>query len=417
MLEKVEKRQIYEQPPYPDVPYAEWRARINKARKLLKENDIGCLVLWGKENIRYFSGFQTIHSGLKSLQAAVSIIPAEGEAVLIVVEPMLGNAEGLGWTKDIRMYGVLRSHDLKAWDELPLDVASVVKELGYGNQKIGLEYGPLRDLFIPRPLEDIETLKNALSEATFVPGDKVIWGCRMIKSPLEVARIRKAVAGMTRIQSAVIEGFRPGMDEVDVMRIINHARADLEGTGWGDDTVFGVDFRCSNQRRRIIDAMAFEGAPITRSDSIHFNSATSYKGYYPDHCRVWQVGPITDKVKKAYELLWQAEDLAVAAIKPGVTPKDVYEAAYQPVREAGEFVVESCGHGIGLDGHEPPTLTPWNDSITLQEGMALSVEIWLPRIAGLPLLGIQDTAVVTEDGCEFIPSIDREIIQVSHPIL
>ena len=88
-------RRYYASPRFPDFPYSEWKARIARAQELMSENGVDCLVLWQKEDLRYFFGFMTIHWYLKSLQPAVGIIPAKGEPVIVVPKLFQGNAKRL----------------------------------------------------------------------------------------------------------------------------------------------------------------------------------------------------------------------------------------------------------------------------------------------------------------------------------
>jgi Xaa-Pro aminopeptidase len=70
-------------PKFPDVPHAEWKARIDKAKRLMKEQDIGLLMLWSRQNCRYFTGFTSIHWHVPSIQPLVALIPVDGDPVVI----------------------------------------------------------------------------------------------------------------------------------------------------------------------------------------------------------------------------------------------------------------------------------------------------------------------------------------------
>ena len=375
-------------------------------------NGADCLVIWERENNRYFFGFQTIHWFLKSLQPAVGIIPIDKEPILVVPDLFHGNGEGLCWVKDLRIQ--LNPHQPKSERGLPADVAEVIKEAGYGNKRIALGMGPLGCTWIPRPLNDIEAFKAALPDAKFVDGDKIIWGCRMKKSPLEIDRIRKSVNAVAAVEAAIVEGYRPGMTEVDLMRVINHARVEQEGMGLGDDAVSLAHFSACRDRASIIDLMALEGAPITKDYAIQFDGFCPYKGYVPDSCRIFQTGPVTDSIRKYYNVLFEAEDRAEALLRPGIRAKEVNEAMYQVVRDAGYKPMDMGGHGTGLTTHEPPSIDAWNEQI-IEEGMVLSIEPWFAIEDG-GIFGIQDTYVVTKTGCYKIEGFRRDIIQVAHPI-
>lgn len=416
MIQKV-GRTVYEHPRFPDYPYDEWRARIKKARDSMDKHGADCLVVWERENNRYFFGFQSIHWYVKSIQCAVGIIPLEGDPILIVPYLFLPTTEGITWVNDIR--GVPEAHQPNVQRGLPGDVADVIKEIGYGNKRIALETGPLGGMYIPRPVTDIDAFRAALPDAKFVNGDRIIWDCRMIKSPLEVDRIRKSVAATAAIQAAIVEGYRPGMTEVDVIKILYRAAAEQDGVGLGDDGFAYGHFVASAQKRGFADIMASEGAPITREHAIEYDCTFLYKGYSPDIARVWQVGPITDELRRIYATVFAAEDAAGDMLKPGVKANEVYEAMYKVVREAGYSPIDMGGHGTGLDLHEPPSIDALNEQV-IEDGMTLSIEPWF-LVGGEAygqgeLYGIQDTFVITDTGCYKIEGLDRNIIQVYHPI-
>jgi Xaa-Pro aminopeptidase len=406
---------FYEVPRFPDVPHIEWKTRNEKVQKLMAENDIDCLVLWSRENIRYFFGFMTIHWCMKTLQPAVGIIPVDGDPILIVPELFRGTAEGVCWVKDIRIHGdIQRTETQRA---LPKDVADIIKEIDCGNKNIALEMGTIGCMWIPRPLNDVETFKKALPKAKFVDGDQVIWGCRMIKSALEIDRITKSINMIAEIELAVVEGYRPGMSEVDVMKVINRARAEQVGNCTGDDVITFEHLICSSEKWPFADIKALEGAMITKDDAIQLAPVLPYKGYTPDNARRWQVGQVTKEQRKRYELLWEGQDNARSMLKPVVKAKEVYEALYKPIANLSspqEFTQSTHGgHGTGLDVQEPPSVSRWDETV-IQEGMVINLEPWLNQAKG-SYFGIGDTFVVTDKGCMKIEGLNRNIIQVFHP--
>ena len=414
MLKKT-ARTYYEVPRFPDVPNSEWKARIKRSQELMDQHGADCLVLWGQEDIRYFFGFISIHWYVKSLQPAVGIIPADGEPILIVPELFKGTAEGLCWVKDIRTQADTQRTEVQR--ELPESVANVLKEIDCGDKKIALEMGNLGCLWIPRPLNDIETFRKALPDATFVDGDRIIWGCRMIKSPLEIDRITQSINGITAVELAIVEGYRPGMTEVDLMKLINLARAEQGGNCIGDDAISAEHLICSSEKWPFADIKALEGATINKDDAIQFVSSFHYKGYTPDSTRRWQVGEVTKQIEERFELLWAGQDNVQAMLKPGVKAKEIYAAMYKPISDLTEPPVGfnqsgHGGHGVGLDHHEPPSIDAWNEMV-IQEGMVLSVETWINQERG-SFFGIGDIFVVTDTGCMKIEALNRQIIQVAH---
>ena len=104
-----------------------------------------------------------------------------------------------------------------------------------------------------------------------------------------------------------------------------------------------------------------------------------------------------------------SQDAAVDALHPGNTCADVDKAANKVIHDAGmkAFIRHHTGHGIGLQGHEPPYLDQGND-LPLEPGMVVSIE---PGIYELGYAGFRhsDTLVVTEDGCDWVTYYPRDI--------
>ncbi|MFC2062991.1 M24 family metallopeptidase [Chloroflexota bacterium] len=408
---------FYPKPNYPDVPFAELDARITKVQQLMAENNIECLVLWSDPNVRYFFGFESIHWRAASIQPAVGIIPNKGEPVLIMPEFFRGSAECQCWTRNI--LGQEDIHQPKAQRELPVEVANVIKELGYASKNIGLEMGPMGCMYIPRPLNDIKAFEGALGDAKFVDGDAVIWGCRMIKSPLEITRIRTAVNALAAIEAALVEEYRPGMTEIDLSIIVQRKAAELGNGYLGASIGLQGSFRAALNKEPMADIGVHEGATIGKGDYIFFDMDYSYKGYNPDSARIFQIGPVTKRMMELYELVWACEDKAEAILKPGIKANELWQEMYDPIRAAGLPVLDMGGHGKGL-GLEPPSIDAWCE-IPIEEGMVLSIEPWVyehfKMKGGDGKFGIQDQFAVTKKGCEKIEGLRRDIVQVSHPIL
>ncbi len=394
-----------------DVPYEEHRSRIRKAQKLMNEQQVDVLLLWSMQNCRYFGGFTSSHWDAPSIQPCVTIIPVEGEPVLVVPEFFRWSTEAQCWIRDIR--GQLDAHQVNATRDLPRDIAEVVKEMGCGKGNVALEMGRIGHTFIPRPYNDIKLLIDSLPDARFVDGDKIIWGCRMFKSPLEIDRLTRAADIHRQAFSAIIDDYRPGMTENDVLKIFM-ATAVQNGAEW----VSSGHIMCGDIKEGVIDCGGhWDGIVINKGDLISVDMLLKYRGYFADMGRFIYVGPTTDDYKKGTEITWKAFDAAADKIKPGVPASEVYEAMVKVEMEEGMMPVEMAGHGVGLDGHEPPTITATDETV-LEAGMCLELEAcgllggWHKN--GAPgMYHYENLVVVTETGCHVIEGLPRKHLEVS----
>ncbi|MBI4830443.1 MAG: aminopeptidase P family protein [Candidatus Lindowbacteria bacterium] len=375
------------EPKFPDVPYAEWKARIDKARKLMRENKIDLLMLWSRQNCRYFAGFTSVHWHLPSIQPLVALIPVEGEPVAITGEFFRWTVEAQSWIRDIRTQSDV--HHVRSERELPREVAATVKEMGYGKGNIALEMGSLGHTWIPRPLNDIQTLMKELPDAKFVDGDKVIWGCRLIKSPLEIDRLTKAAAIHRQSMAAVAEQYRPGMTEQDVGKIFL-----LTAYENGADWVLPGHIMCGLEKEGVYDTgYHFDGVIINRGDVLSVDMIVRYKGYWADMGRMIYVGPPSENFRKSWETIGKGFDAAVETAKPGVRAKDVWAAVNKVVEDGGLAGFEMYGHGIGMDIQEPPVVSG-TDEMVLEAGMTFEIEslgvLGMRKKRLLPGLGVAE---------------------------
>ena len=137
--------------------------------------------------------------------------------------------------------------------------------------------------------------------------------------------------------------------------------------------------------------------------------AVSPKGYHSDLTRVWATGKVPPKLHTIYGVVLNAQQAAIAAIRPGAKCQDIDAVARKVIDQAGyaKHFGHGLGHGIGLDIHEGPRLSPISTDV-LKPGMVVTVEpgIYLPGIGGVR---IEDDVLVTRDGCEVLTCVPREL--------
>jgi Xaa-Pro aminopeptidase len=139
--------------------------------------------------------------------------------------------------------------------------------------------------------------------------------------------------------------------------------------------------------------------------------------YFEDMTRTFVKGRPTKKMQEMYDLVLEAQEAALGAIKEGVTGKyvddivcDIFEKhGYgTPRTKSKTGYIHSTGHGVGLEIHEPPRLSQTGTK-TLKAGMVVTVEpgLYLPDVGGVR---IEDIVVVTKTGCKNLTKYPKELI-------
>ena len=136
--------------------------------------------------------------------------------------------------------------------------------------------------------------------------------------------------------------------------------------------------------------------------------ALSPLGYHSDLTRLLVTSKLPPKLTQIYKVVLQAQQAAIDAIRPGVKCQDVDAAARRVIDQAGygKYFGHGLGHGIGLEIHEGPRLSPLSTDL-LKPGMTITVEpgIYLPGFGGVR---IEDDVLITRDGCEVMTSLPKD---------
>jgi Xaa-Pro aminopeptidase len=128
--------------------------------------------------------------------------------------------------------------------------------------------------------------------------------------------------------------------------------------------------------------------------------------------RTLHMGRPGAEARRAYEAVQDAQQAAVDAVKPGATVGEVDGAARKLLynRRLGKYFTHSTGHGVGLEIHEAPRVAAGQNEL-LRSGMVITIEpgVYLPGKFGVR---IEDTVVVTENGCEILTPCSKEMISI-----
>ena len=374
--------------PAPPITDDERRARIAKAQRLMADQGFGAIVLESGTSMAYFVN---VRWGL-SERPFLLVIPAKGEVAYI--------SPGF---EEQRAREVIRfSNDVRVWqeDEDPLAlVAGILRDRGVAASKIGIEERVR--FFIA------DGLAKALPAAQIVLATPITAGCRMYKSPAEIANMQYAnditIAGF----KAGLATLREGMTQGELGGNIIAAFRQLGANG-----AIAVSFGAYTA----FPHGSIEPQKLKEGDFVQIDDGVSWNGYQSDITRTVVFGKPTARQTEIWNLEKKAQAAAFAAARVGATCESVDAAARKVITDAGfgpgykvPGLPHRTGHGIGMDGHEWTNFVKGNTT-KLAPGMCFSDE---PMIAIYGEFGVrlEDCLYITPDGPRFFtqpsPAIDR----------
>ncbi len=364
------------------------KARVEKARRLMVESGIDAVILDSGTSLVYFTGI----SWWPSERTFVAILPARGEVAYVCSKFEEGRAREL----------VTIGNDVRTWEEheSPFErIAQVLKERGVS--RVGIE--EYVRFFV------VDGLRKAAPGVEIALGTPVTAGCRIFKTPKEIALLQCANDITNEAYRAIIPLLKPGMTEEEFGALASAAHHALGAEG-GIGATFGemtASPHGSIKRR-----------PLREGDVVLMDGGCTVDGYHSDMSRTVVVGTPTRRQREIWDLVKSGQAAAFTAAKLGAACEDVDAAPRRLYAEHGfgpdyklPGLPHRTGHGIGMDGHEWTNLVRGNKT-KLAPGMCFSDEPMLV-IPGEFGVRIEDCLYMTEQGARFFttpsPAIDRPV--------
>src|SRR5580700_8076111 len=339
------------------------RQRLAAVAEAVRSAGLGALLLTPGPDLRYVTGYDA-----KQLERLTCLVlPAQGDPALFV--PRL---------------------------ELPAAQASPAGPLGHVSA-VGLS-DRMWALFVLRFRDVLPSARLALASGALRP-------LRIRKTPAEVAALREAGEAIDRVHTQVPGWLRAGRTEREVGADIAEAIL-AEGHATVDFVIVASGPNAASPHHEVSDRVLEPGDAVV----VDIGGAMP-SGYCSDSTRTYAIGEPPAEFTAYYKVLYDAQEAACAAVRPGVTAESVDAAAREPITRAGfgAAFFHRTGHGIGLEAHEDPYIVAGN-SEPLEPGMAFSVE---PGIYPGPHgARIEDIVVCTEDGYERLNNTPRELVVV-----
>ncbi|MBA4010602.1 MAG: peptidase [Phenylobacterium sp.] len=360
------------------VPISEQErlARMAKAQRLMKARGLSALVVEAGASLTYFTGVRW----WRSERVTAAIIPVEGEALIVTPhfeEPSV--RETLAVPAQVRVWQE---------DEDPaLVVADWLKARKLAAGKIGVE--ETVRFFVH------DGLARRLPEAKFVSGADVVRGCRMIKSPAELALMQLA-ADVTLAAYRYTHGkVERGMTHADVGAIMNKATRALGGSPEFEMVLVGADAALPHGSEK--------PQVVREGEVVLMDCGCTVEGYQSDISRTFVFGEPTAAQRKVWNEVARGQQIAFETAQVGVAAGAVDDAVrryYESLGYGPDYglpgLSHRTGHGIGMEGHEPINFVR-GEATRLAPGMCLSNEpgLYLPGRFGVRL---EDCLYMTEQG-------------------
>lgn len=348
----------------------EFSARFNRVRVAMEEQAFDVLLIGPSTDMVYLIGFPV----RQSERLTMLVIGREGPTRLVMPGFELG-----------RVASLPQLFEPVTWadgDDPVALLASLLPAGGVG-QTVGIGGQMFAQFFL--------AIRDAAPAASYVDGDRVVAPLRMRKSRYEADALQAA----SRVADAVIEEVWEspieGATEREVLATI-HRLLIAKGHDSVGGGIVGFGENGAAPHHHVSDRAAKPG------DAVVADFGGVMNGYRSDITRTFHVGAPSDEFRHVYEIVDEANALAFDSVRPGVTTAELDRIARSHIAAAGygDAFLHRLGHGIGLDGHEPPYLVA-ADETPLEEGMSFSIEpgIYLEGKFGVR---IEDLVIVTADG-------------------
>jgi Xaa-Pro dipeptidase len=373
------------------ISVEERKQRIAKAQELMQQQKVDAIFMEGTVSTMYFTGMRW---GQSERTFGV-VIPAKGAIAYVCPKFEDDRAKEL--------INPAFGDELRCWEEheSPYElIVNIVKDRGVKHRRIGMEERVR--FFIA------DGVRKAAPGYEVVDATPITAGCRMYKTPAEIALMQRASDVTIEAYKAAFATIRPGMSQSEFSSNISGAFRKLGFTG-GASVQVG--------KYSALPHGSITPQTIKEGDVVMVDGGTSCEGYASDITRTIVVGKPTQKMIDVWNLEKRAQDAAFVAAQIGATCESVDAAARKVIEDAGfakkyglPGLPHRTGHGIGMEGHEWTNFVKGNLT-KLAPGMCFSDEptISIPGEFGIRL---EDCLYMTADGPRFF---SKQSISIEQP--
>ncbi len=339
---------------------------------ILKSKNLDAIIITSPENLYYFSGF-TGGEGLLVFTPEKRYIIVDGRYTIQAREQ----------TSDF---------EVVEYKALPY---KIIADMGF--DKIGFEDKTIS-------YNSFKMMSRAMPAVTSIGVSDELNEYRKVKTEEECKNIRRAEQIGDMAFEHILHFIKPKITEREIALELEFFMKKQGASSLSFDTIVAVGERSALPHANLTDKAVETGKVVL------MDFGCVYNGYCSDMTRTVAVGYADDKTKNIYDTVLKAQLCAIDKIKAGVLNRDVDAVARNIIKDAGygEAFTHSLGHGVGLEIHEQPNLSPRSEDV-LKEGNIVTVEPGI-YIEGFCGVRIEDLVRVTSEGCENFTHSPKDFI-------
>ena len=351
---------------------------LAQVRRWMADHDAGAAYITRPVSIAYLTGFHA-----EPHERLMALVVRPENATLIV--PALEQQKAAGQVS---------TADVVAWRDGE-DAYAAVHGALRNSMKVAIEKEHLSVLAA-------ETLAARAGVKEMLDVGQEIRRLRRTKSETEVEALQRASAITDSAYEGVLTRLHAGLTELEVATMLASVIGELGGT-------LSFESLVQSGPNSALPHLRPTSRKLSAGDFVLLDFGAAFDGYKADTTRMAVMGEPSARHAEIHQVVLDAHDAAIAAVRAGVTT-GVIDASARGVIDAagyGERFIHRTGHGLGLEAHEDPSLDPGSQMV-LEAGMVITIEpgVYLPGWGGVR---IEDDVLVEEDGCRALTQADRSL--------
>lgn len=382
--------------------------RFAKLEAALANSDLGALILFDMNNIRYATATHIGNWARDKLFRCALVMRGQEPILWDIGSAARTHQQFAPWFGTASWRAGLSSWRGSIPEEVGVErgnaarLAGILREHRLAGEPVGVD---VVEIPVLRALE-----REGLS---IVDGHGLMQDVRAVKTADEVALLDHSAGLVDGAYEELFRTLRPGVRENECVALVNRYLYER-----GSEEVEAVNSisgaRCSPHPHVFSDRL------IRPGDTAYFDIIHSFNGYRTCYYRTFNVGGADRAQVEAYRRAREFMDNAIAEIRPGATSADVVrhfpaaqEFGYATEEEA--FGLQYC-HGLGLSNWERPLMSRYHSlehPVALQEGMVFAIETYWPTPDGSAAARIEEEVVVTADGCQLLTRFPADQLYVT----